>query len=519
MKPAPSPNACDPRSIELYLCDQLDGEQQASLESHLEQCAACRELMQSVAAEPEFWNEACAALSTDGDDHALLSSEWTGDSASIVRHDDDVAPMAESILPWLLPTDDPRMLGRLGGYEIVGIVGRGGMGIVLKGFDGALNRYLAIKVLAPHLAASGSARRRFARESQAAAAVVHENVIAIHGVSEIRTDEQDSAEPAGLPFLVMPYIRGESLQKRLDRLGPLGRIGRQMAAGLAAAHAQGLIHRDIKPANILLESGVERLQITDFGLARTVDDASMTRTGVIAGTPQYMSPEQACGEAVDTRSDLFSLGSVLYAMCTGRPPFRAETSYGILRRITDSDPRPIREIRPDTPDWLVAIIEKLHAKSANERLATAEEVSQLLEQCLAHVQQPDRQPLPADVARLLDEQRQKRLATVEKKTPRPIFLRLAAAAAVVLLVLASGWALRQQLVGERDRGSASAESSSGAPGAAASSSVPSAESWQDEVTSQLLEASRSISELEVSSEKLWDLERLPERPGSETAQP
>src|SRR5881397_453354 len=116
----------------------------------------------------------------------------------------------------------------------------------------------------------------------------------------------------------------------------------QTAAGLAAAHAQGLIHRDIKPANILLENGVERVKLTDFGLARAVDDASITQSGVIAGTPEYMSPEQAEGRPVDHRSDLFSLGSVLYALCTGHPPFRASTTMAVLRRVTDYTPRPIR---------------------------------------------------------------------------------------------------------------------------------------------------------------------------------
>jgi serine/threonine protein kinase len=194
----------------------------------------------------------------------------------------------------------------------------------LKGFDPALNRSVAVKVLAPQLAASGAAQARFAREARAAAAVDHEHVMAIHAV--------DST--GRLPYLVMPLVRGESLQKRIDRIGPLQlreilRIGMQTASGLAAAHAQGLVHRDIKPANVLLEHGVERAKITDFGLARAADDASLTRTGVIAGTPQFMSPEQAAGEPIDHRADLFSLGSVLYAMCTGRPPFRAAAPIDI----------------------------------------------------------------------------------------------------------------------------------------------------------------------------------------------
>ena len=221
--------------------------------------------------------------------------------------------------------------------------------------------------------------------------MTHENVIDIYGV----------AESNGLPYLVMPYARGQSLQKRIDERGPLPvvevlRIGSQIATGLAAAHQQGLVHRDIKPANILLSDGIERLVITDFGLARAVDDASVTRTGVIAGTPQYMSPEQARGDAIDHRSDLFSLGSVLYTACTGRVPFRAESAYGILRRITDNEPRPIREIHPQIPDWLCRVIEKLHSKSSDDRYATAEEVSDLLQRCLVHEHSPNT-PLPAEL--------------------------------------------------------------------------------------------------------------------------
>jgi len=230
-------------------------------------------------------------------------------------------------------------MGRIGPYEIVGVLGRGGMGVVFKGFDGALNRYVAIKMLLPHLATSGAVRKRFARESQAAAAVVNDHVMAIHSIAEWQ----------GMPYFVMPYGRGSSLQKRLNDEGPLEvaeilRIGMQTAKGLAAAHAQGLVHRDVKPANILLDEGVERVTLTDFGLARAVDDISLTRVGVLAGTPQFMSPEQARGQSVDARSDLFSLGCVMYAMCTGHAPFRAESSYGVLRLITDSQPKAIREI-------------------------------------------------------------------------------------------------------------------------------------------------------------------------------
>ena len=200
----------------------------------------------------------------------------------------------------------------------------------------------------------------------------------------------------------MPYVGGASLQKRIDLEGPLPvldilRIGIQIAAGLSAAHHQGLVHRDIKPANILIDRGIERLVITDFGLARAVDDASMTRTGVIAGTPQFMSPEQARGEAIDARSDLFSLGSVLYTLCTGRVPFRADSALAVLRRITDSEARPIAEINPAIPPWLVHIVDRLHAKTPPQRYPSADYLAELLTDCLAHLNQPADHPLPEEL--------------------------------------------------------------------------------------------------------------------------
>ncbi|MFO1004082.1 MAG: serine/threonine-protein kinase [Planctomycetaceae bacterium] len=212
------------------------------------------------------------------------------------------------------------------------------------------------------------------------------------------------AEWKGVPYLVTQYSRGTTLQKRVQSDGPLEvkeilRLGMQTARGLAAAHAQGLVHRDVKPSNILLDGSVERAMLTDFGLARAVDDASITRTGVIAGTPQYMSPEQARGGGVDARSDLFSLGCVLYFLCTGHPPFRADNSYAILRLITDEEPRSIREINPDVPAWLSSIVQKLMAKRAEDRYGSASEVASILESCLAHVSNPLKNSLPVVVSR------------------------------------------------------------------------------------------------------------------------
>ncbi|QDV20025.1 Serine/threonine-protein kinase PrkC [Gimesia panareensis] len=305
---------------------------------------------------------------------------------------DQSSASGEIDLSFLLPSSQPDSIGRLLHYEIRQVIGHGGCGIVLKAFDEKLERTVAIKVMAPELAATSPARKRFLREARATAAIRHENVVSIYAVEE---------QP--LPFLVMEYIAGETLQQRLDRTGPLElreilKIGQQVASGLAAAHARGLIHRDIKPGNILLEEGTDHLKITDFGLARTADDASVTQSGVIAGTPLYMSPEQAQALEIDPRSDLFSLGSVLYVMCSGRPPFRAATSIAVLRRVVEDQPRPIQQIIPEIPVWLVEIISRLHAKHPEDRFHSAQEVSALLASCLSELnQQEEHVELPADI--------------------------------------------------------------------------------------------------------------------------
>lgn len=343
-------------------------------------------LDQACASQPELRGRVENLLQSAATPDSLLDQPAIEiDATQIVVPD----PMAVS-LDFLQPSQRPESLGAIGGYDVLEVVGRGGMGIVLRAVDAKLNRVVAIKVLVPELAGNPQARRRFLREAQAAAAVCHDHVVTIHGVDD---DEN-------LPFIVMEYIVGQSLQQKIDKSGPLGlketlRIGMQIAAGLSAAHKQGLVHRDIKPANILLENGVERVKITDFGLARASDEVAITQFGQIAGTPQYMSPEQAMGHSVDQRSDLFSLGSVLYTMCTGRPAFRADSTVAVLRRVCDETPRPISELNPDIPDWLVAIVERLMAKAPEQRFQSASEVAILLEQWLAHCQQPGSVPRPA----------------------------------------------------------------------------------------------------------------------------
>ena len=353
-------NGCSESRLRSYLDDRLAKPEECQLADHLAGCDECRQTLERLAAGSRLYAELrglTTKLHPSSKDTERIAPEFLGPSAL------------------------PGFLGRVGPYEVAEVLGQGGFGVVLKAHDPALGRTVAVKVLAPQLAASAAARSRFAREAKAAAAVVHENVVAIHAVDSWN----------GLPYLVMPCVAGRSLQERVDRDGPLAvkevlRVSMQTALGLAAAHEQGLVHRDIKPSNILLENGVERVKLSDFGLARAVDDASQTQSGVIAGTPQYMSPEQARGEPVDHRSDLFSLGGVMYFMCAGRPPFRADSTPAVLRRVCDDQPRPLREINPDVPAWLAEVIDRLLVKDAAGRYATATEVAEVLKHHLANLQ-------------------------------------------------------------------------------------------------------------------------------------
>lgn len=380
--------ACDRKLIDRLLVGDLPDAAQVAASHHLEDCVECRQHMESLAGSELWWVDTRDALTGLDPSRGLSSAELDAGEADHVVH-------ASVPLDFLAPSDNPAMMGKLGEFEIIEEIGCGGMGVVLKGYDYELNRFVAIKVLHPFCATSAAARRRFAREAQAAAAIVHQHVVAIHAVDA-------NHHP---PYLVMAFVPGESLQQRLARQGPLEvldavRIAHQVAEGLAAAHAQGLVHRDIKPGNILLERNVERVLLTDFGLARAADDASLTRSGVIAGTPQYMSPEQARGDSVNHQTDLFSLGTVLYTMLAGHSPFRAETAMGVLRRVCDETPRPLREINPTVPEWLEAVVAKLQAKQATDRFESASHIASLLEGCLAHLQQPTRFPLPDELLAL-----------------------------------------------------------------------------------------------------------------------
>lgn len=270
-------------------------------------------------------------------------------------------------------------VGWLGAYRILGVLGEGGMGVVFEAEDSHLRRRVALKVMKPELAANLVYRQRFLHEARAAAGLPSDHVVTIYQVG--MTDD--------VPFLAMQLLQGESLEQRLWRAGPLpwaevAEIGRQVAEGLAVAHDQGLIHRDIKPANIWLESRPDgakgsRVKLLDFGLARAANGPShLTASGVVVGTPQYLAPEQARGQSLDGRCDLFSLGAVLYRLLTDRLPFKGDDPLALLTALAVDEPVRVEELAPGTPPPLAALVHQLLAKKPDDRPGTARDVAQRL---------------------------------------------------------------------------------------------------------------------------------------------
>ena len=273
----------------------------------------------------------------------------------------------------------PGELGALGPYRVLKELGRGGMGAVYRAIDTRLDRTVALKVLIPELAADPAARERFLREAKAAAKLSHDNVVTVY-----EADERD-----GVPYIAMQLLQGYPLDQYLKTKGapPLAhvvRIGIEAARGLAAAHALGLVHRDIKPANLWLESPNGRVKVLDFGLAKPVGtDAELTKSGAVVGTPAFMSPEQARGLKVDHRTDIFSLGAVLYRVLAGRNPFAGANMMAVLMALGTEDPMPLRELNAEVPAALAELIHRMLAKKPEDRPQSAREVAYALRAVLA----------------------------------------------------------------------------------------------------------------------------------------
>jgi eukaryotic-like serine/threonine-protein kinase len=261
----------------------------------------------------------------------------------------------------------------VGRYSIVRELGRGGMGIVVLARDVALERPVAIKLLPPSMAMVPEHRHRFVREARTAAALAHPNIVPIHAV-----EDGDSAV-----FFVMAFVDGETLAQRVSRAGPLGgtdavRIIQEVSWALAHAHANGVVHRDIKPENILIERGTGRAIVTDFGIAWVGNKMSTSGEGKIVGTPRYMSPEQARGETVTGRSDIYSLGAVAYLATSGRAPIDGSSAAVILTKQVTETPASLAVVRRDLPARLVAAIDRCLAKDPAARWTSAEELATAL---------------------------------------------------------------------------------------------------------------------------------------------
>ncbi len=267
---------------------------------------------------------------------------------------------------------------QIGHYRIVSELGRGGMGVVYKAHEESLNRYVAIKVLGSHLAEDDSYLQRFVREAQSAARLSHPNIVQIYAISE----------HAGQHYFVMEYVPGTSLQQLLKTKGAMDtvqaeRIVLQAASGLQAAHEVGIIHRDIKPANLMIdERGL--VKITDFGLALALGGATrLTATGMMMGTPGYLSPEQCRDEGIDHRTDIYSLGVSFYEMLTGKMPFTASSPLALIRQIMEIEPPDVRELNPAIADTTRDILQRMMAKDRDQRFASCGELIARVQQDLA----------------------------------------------------------------------------------------------------------------------------------------
>jgi urea transport system substrate-binding protein len=373
-------------------------DQVVDLARHLVTCPACTDILIRLNITDNVIDRLRAVQAAgdpvDGDKIdglilALRAATRGARSTPPTDHTVDSSPAATAVgeEDWhslLSPPLFPDEIGRLGSYRVLRLLGRGGMGAVFEAEDPDLNRRVALKVPFRTQMKHRDARERFVREARIAAAVKDEHIVTIYQVGEVNE----------LPFLEMELLTGESLEARLKRdnrltLAEVVRFGREMAEGVAVAHDQGLIHRDIKPANIWLATRpsardtqrvrFDRVKILDFGLARPeATDTHLTATGQILGTPHYMAPEQARGDPVDQRADLFSLGCVLYEMVSGAKAFSGNSVMAVLTALATVTPPPLAEARPELPPALNELIQRLLSKDPAERPATAWEVVEAL---------------------------------------------------------------------------------------------------------------------------------------------
>lgn len=361
-KAIPTP-PCDPEKLASLLRDELSSQTQALLGQHLDSCKSCQQQLEQLAADEAFFRETEALLQRDLSKHRVVHRALNALQAPSSRHHRKQRRKRrqQESLRLLVPSTQPESLGRLGRYEIRGIIGSGGMGTVFHALDPVLNRPVALKVL--H---SKDSSDEFLREARTIAALNDKHIVKIFEVGR----QED------IPYLAMEFVDGLSLHQFLHRQEALRfrqifRVARQVTLGLIAAHEAGIIHRDIKPSNIILDKTLKRVLITDFGLACPAEPQAGWEAESIAGTPEYMSPEQAAGATLTPQSDLFSLGTLLYILCTRISPFRGPSTKETLHRVRYLEPEPIEQLCPQVPAWFAEGIRRLHAKDPSLRFRSA----------------------------------------------------------------------------------------------------------------------------------------------------
>ncbi len=357
--------------------------EESQVRDHLNGCAACRERFErALGTTAEYFALPDENVELTAEELRELSSRCLPLGVNALQREDGVE-LADGL--GLPPPRGRPFLARLGPYDVVSVRGKGGMGLVLKGYDSALQRYVALKVMLPSLARDEAARCRFLREARTAAGLRHANVVAVHAVHH-------DADP---PYLVMEYVAGRSLASLLAA-EPLptpqqaAEAVRQVLLALEHAHQQGVIHRDVKPANVLVEEGSGAVKLVDFGLARAVAEAArLTAEGMAMGTPWYMAPEQARGsEHPDGRSDLFSVGVLLFEMLSGTVPFPGRDPHEVMFRLATEDAPDVRARSPEVPEAMAAIVRRALRRDPAARYASASAFLEALDAFLAAPNRP-----------------------------------------------------------------------------------------------------------------------------------
>ena len=420
----------------MFFQQQLAHPAESRMAQHLNDCSACRSKLDRMQRSIDLFSwmnqplkETSWAFDTNLDTHLNKLK------SSLAKQNNSNSISSGEFTSWFDQSENPNFIGRIGEFELMEVIGRGGMGAVFKAFDRKLERIVAIKVMCPTLiGAKGDtvSSKRFLREAQSVAGINHPNVVSVYSVDQIR----------GLPYLVMEYVKGESLQQLLHRIPKLRlrtalKISKRVALGLSAAHVTGIIHRDVKPANILIETKSRSIKLTDFGLARTSDNA-LTESGHLMGTPEFLAPEQFRFAKLDHRVDLFSLGSVMYQLLTGQVPFRAQSPHAIMNQICHQQPTSMLEVAPNVPDSVAALVDRLLQKDPNDRPDSASDVANSIQELLDLSRRPSKtEPAIANVSKKTKMAAKEKTKQAWSKSKSLTFL---ATLAVITLSIA-GWLL------------------------------------------------------------------------------